>query len=131
MKYLTIGAALTALVGGGAALAITQSGEAETPVPKTDIGAPLKQLTPEPKSGQPDRPGGKAEAEVFGPDSELIKKVKIGMSSTEVVAAIGPADYCDEESTDFGNDVSCWYGAWLVWTSDSIVQSVTYYQSEA
>jgi hypothetical protein len=30
-------------------------------------------------------------------------------------------------STDFGRDVTLWYGAWEVWLSHSVVQSVTHY----
>ena len=137
MKYVAIGAALTTLVGGTAAYALTQTGEADAvPTPETSVAAPLEQAAPVAKKASGKRAQGKPKpkavpAQKFGADSQLIKKVTIGMSATDVVATIGTADYCEEESTDFGYDVGCWYGSWLVWHSDSVVQSVTYYESQA
>jgi hypothetical protein len=90
-----------------------ESGTAERPArPKRPLAEPV----PAPEDG--------------GPPAAVTKKierVEIGMAYAEVLAILGPADWEEEQSTDFGEDVILWYSGWAVYLTNQSVRTVDYY----
>jgi hypothetical protein len=81
-----------------------------------------------PGPGAADRPsppdGG---GDAFGPRSETIEQLEVGMARARVLAIAGAPERVDRMSTDFGYDVTLWYGEWEVWLSKGRVRTVNYY----
>ena len=72
-------------------------------------------------------PPGDGGGGTFGPRSETIEQLEVGMARAQVLAIAGEPDRVDRMSTDFGSDVTLWYGEWEVWLSKGRVRTVNFY----
>ena len=124
-KYVVIGAiGLAAAVAGGGATYAVLGGEADEPLAEVGDKFPGRgDSRASPGWRQPRA----ADAGGFGRHSEVIEQLEIGMSYAEVLAIVGPADHEEVMSSDFGHDVTLWYGSWGIFLSNQIVRSVDYY----
>ena len=124
-KYVVIGAiGLAAAVAGGGATYAVVGGETDETVGETS-GNREGKGDGGGKAREPSAPrGGDGE---FSRHSEVIEQLQIGMSYTEVLAIVGPADHEEVGSTDFGHDVTLWYGSWGIFLSNRVVRSIDYY----
>jgi hypothetical protein len=126
-KWIIAGAlalALSGSVASGYALRSSEEGahatpsslRTATPPDRPDKPAPREQV-PAPSEGGPPR-------RVV----EKIERVEVGMAYTEVLAIMGPADWEEEQSTDFGDDVILWYSGFAVYVSNKTVTTIDYYE---
>ena len=124
-KYVVIGAiGLAAAVAGGGATYAVLGGEADEPLAEVgDVFPGRGGLQDKSRVASPSHGG----AEEFGRHSEVIEQLEIGMSYAEVLAIVGPADHEEVMSSDFGYDVTLWYGSWGIFLSNQVVRSVDYY----
>ena len=52
------------------------------------------------------------------------REIEIGMGQDQVVTLLGEPDEVLRESSDFGVELTFWYGDWEIWISDGLVQTV-------
>jgi hypothetical protein len=128
MKKAIVGAVLVAVLSAGATYGVTAG---ETGVDRIDKAAQKTERQHEAPTRPNSPPGEGTDRPGFGPGSAVMKKVEIGMAYGEVLALLGPADWEETQSTDFGDDVILWYGAWAVYVSNETVRTVDYYDGEA
>ena len=124
-KYVVIGAiGLAAAVGGGGATYAVIGGETDESVAEASGNREGKGDAGGKSGGPAASRGGGGE---FSRHSEVIEQLEIGMSYTEVLAIVGPADHEEVGSTDFGHDITLWYGSWGIFLSNRVVRSIDYY----
>jgi hypothetical protein len=130
-SYIAIGVSTVAVIAGGGGYVIAESGG---PTPSdTGVSDAIAKEGEQAKSEvQPEAAPSASPAEQAEKALQAkVEQVRIGASYEEAHAVLGAADWSEEQSTDFGHDVIYWYGGWAVYTTDAVVTSVTYYESEA
>jgi hypothetical protein len=124
-KYVVIGAiGLAAAVAGGGATYAVIGQETDEPLAEVGDKFPERGDAKGKSRGSSAARGGGGQ---FSRHSEVIEQLEIGMSYAEVLAIVGPADHEEVMSSDFGHDVTLWYGSWGVFLSNQVVRSVDYY----
>ena len=127
-RYIAAGGtALIAIAGSVGYLASESNSNAQDTGTGGAIVEPQKPEPPKPKTRSATREAEKPATTI----EAKIKQVEIGASYEAAYAVLGAADWSEEQSTDFGHDVIYWYGGWAVYTTNSTVTSVTYYESQA